>query len=203
MQLSALVTDISEDLNRSNITAAQIRSKIRSALLTLEQANNWAYMDRFVEFTLDLTSENPRAMPMPADLKNIEFIRFWVDDEWNPIKEVQPADILTHTAGYPEGYFKDAMSYIWLDKTPDEAYEGEMSYRQFTTWSDADAFEPWPFKWMWNVVKYQTLVMMGPFLRDPEFMKMNADLLAQALKTTVDSNEEMEYSNRDNQMKYR
>lgn len=205
MDQGTLVAEILDELNKgSGLTAATVKTKIRDALSILETQYSWAYMDRFVEFTIDLGSENPRALPMPNGLKSIEFFR-WVKDngEYVRVLEVQPRQLTSKCSGkYPKFYYKDAMQYIWLSGTPTEALHGEMSYRQFTTYSADDAFEPWPLKYIFPLIKYQTLLLMVPYLREPNLKALVVDAFAQSLKAAVDMNEELENSNSFNQMVY-
>lgn len=204
MNLGDLVTDILDEINKgAGITADQVKSKVRDALSVLEIANSWAYMDRFVEFTINLDAEQPRVLPVPTGLKSIEFIRFLGDDgEYEYVTECNARDIAKLETGLPARYFKDGMEYLWLDKTPAEAYEGEMSYRKYTNWSSDNTFEPWIFKYFHVLVKYQTLIMFAPFLREPEQMAHYEKLLSQSLKAAVDANEELEYSNQPASMQY-
>lgn len=204
MPLSVLVSEIASELNRPNITSEQIRVKMRDALLLLEQQNSWGYMDRFVTFKLNPSAEEPRALPMPLGLKSIEFLRLVDSDgDYFRLREVSPADLTFLDTGTPTRYFKDAMQYIWLDKIPDEALTGEMSYRQYTQWSDADTFAPWPIEHFGPLIKYQTMLLLGPFVRDAELMQMYAALREQAFKAAADANYEFEFSNSDNKMIYK
>lgn len=204
MNVGTLVTEILDELNKgSSITADQIKVKLRDALSLLESQNNWAYMDRFVQFTLNIASENPRAMPMPQGLKSIEFFR-WVntDGSFSYVTECAPRDIRKVENGLADFYFKDGMEYIWLNKTPTENYRGEISYRKYTVWTGQDGLSNWLINTHPALVKYQALVLMAPFIREPELMQLHGVLLGQALKVAVDANEELEYSNQPLSMQY-
>lgn len=202
--LTDMYNEIKDELNKGEtITFTQIASKIRDALLIIESSNNWAYMDRFVQFTVDLDAENPRALPMPSRAKKIEFVRFVKSDGcYAPLIEASPKDFSRLETGMADAYWKDGMEYIWLNKTPEEAYVGEMSYLQFTEFSYNGTWEPWPMKFMYSLIKYQALVMLAPFVREPELMKMHAVLYEQAFKAAVDMNEELEYGNQPMSMRY-
>lgn len=207
MQLSTLVADLQDEINKgSSVTDTQIRRHIQHTYSLLEMKHSWAYMDRFVTFTIDLGSENPRVLPFPSRVKSFEFVRL-IDPTDSTgtfiyLNEISPRDITKVEAGVPAGYFKDGVEYLWMDNTPQVAYNGEISYRRFTEWSDDDAFEPWLMAYASPLVKYQALCYASPFVRELELRKVYEKDMADALKATLDMNEEFEYSNQSMQMGY-
>ena len=205
MNVGTIVAEILDELNKgSSITTDQVKVKVRDALSLLESQNNWAYLDRFVQFQLDITSENPRAMPMPQGMKSLEFFR-WLNDDgsFSYVNECSPKDLSKIENGKADLYFKDGMEYLWLNKTPTENYRGEISYRKYTVWTGQDSLTNWLIQYHTPLVKYQALVLMAPFVREAELMQLHATLLGVSLKVAVDQNEELEYSNQPLSMQYK
>lgn len=204
MQQSLLILDIQDELNKPAITAGQVRSKIEDALSILESAKAWGYMDRFVTFTLDTASANPRAIAMPEGLRNISFMRLVNSDgSYTHLSEIDPKDITQTITDVPEGYFKDGDQYIWFDNTPAENYSMEMSYKQFTEYDVADDFEPWLMKYCKPLVKYQTLLLFGPFIRDEETLSAWATIYKDVHEKALMLDEERQYSNTSSSMNYK
>ncbi len=196
MDLATIVADIQDEINKgSAITDAQVRTKVRDALNFLELSHSWASMDRFVTFTLDTGATEPRAIATPTGLKSMEFIRLDTSEDFQYLNEVKAMDVTNWDAGLPVAYWKDGMEYFWLDRIPGENYTGAMSYTQFTTWSADDAFEPWLFQVAGTLIKYQALMFMGIFLREPELGAAYKIMRDEQLKAALDMNEELEYRN--------
>lgn len=209
MQLSELIADIKDELNKGNaISDSKISSQIRATLLYLENLENWSYMDRFVEFTIDPDAESPRALTFPSDVKAIEFLRLYGGDitegNYQYLEETKPKLIqYTPVDGLPSYYFKDGVEFLWMDKIPTEAYSGEMSYLKYTTWSGSDSFEPWLLQYQWPLVKYFTLTALSPYVRDERLLQGYSALYQTHLKAAIDANTELEYKNNLNQMQYK
>lgn len=204
MQLSDIVTDIQDEINKGDsVTDAQVQSKIRDALTYLELTHSWAAMDRFVCFDLDTTANEPRVLPIPSGLKAIEFVRLSLTTGFQYLNEVKARDVTKIEVDVPQGYWKDGMEFLWLDNTPAEDYAGEMSYVQFTPWDASDTFEPWLFQVAAPLIKYQALLFLSVFLREPELGTMYKGFRDESLKAALDMNEQLEYSNQSNQMQFK
>lgn len=202
MQLSTLVADLQDEINKgSSVTDAQVRRHIQHTYNLLELQHSWAYMDHFVTFSVDLAAENPRVLPFPLRPKSFEFIRVVkTDGTFQYLNEINPRDMDKIEDGLPTCYFKDGVEYMWMNKTPKEAYNMEMSYVRFTEWSDDDTFEPWLMAYASPLVKYQALVYTSPFIRELEMSSAYEKLQAQAFEATLNANEELEYKNQSMRM---
>ena len=205
MQLSEIRTDMRDELNKKTITDDQIDTQIRNALNLLEMENSWEYMDRFVTFNFDTTSSQPRALIMPKGLKSIEFFRIIKDDgKFKYLDEKSPLDFTSVETAIPEAYFKDGMEFLFVDNIPDKDYPVELSYSQFTVFSNEDTFEPWIFLTAHTLIKYNALLLMASgFLREPELGATYEKFATRALKAALDMNFELKYSNQPMQMQFR
>ena len=209
MDLVTLVADIREETNKdvNALTDAKIRSSIRDALTHIETEEDWVYMDTKTAFTIDPADPNPERIAMPSRIKKIEYVftqettgdstvRHWID-------EVKPEDINSIREGRPERYWKDSMNYLYWDRTPtDEIYTGELSAYTFTTWSDADVFEPWIFESAHTYVKLQAIVFLAPFLREPEMLQTYGELFRMSREAALVMNTELELGNQKPRMKF-
>lgn len=203
MQLSALVTAIQDELNKgTSISDSQVRTKIEMALQSIELMRDWTYM-KVVEEAFAIVAAS-RTITAPTNLKAFAGVRF-IDADGNRvgIKEVDPEDITEVEVAEPQGYIKSGIASIVLDNTPDQNYDGYWDYYGFTTWSAADAFEPFPFKRLVPLVFYQTLVYLAPFAREPQLLQMWTTMLNQAIKTAVDADEELKLANKPAQMQFK
>lgn len=203
MQLSDLILDIKDELNKgAAVTDAQVTTQIKNALNLLELEQSWEYMDRFVTFTFDITSAEPRALAFPARLKSFEFFRIIKDNgKFHYLDEKNPREFTSIETAIPDFYFKDGMEFIWVDNIPDKNYVGEISYSQFTRFENSETFEPWLFEAAPTLIKYNALLLMtAGFLREPELGKVYEKFATRALKAALDTNYELKYSNHKMQM---
>lgn len=202
MDLLTLTETIQDECNKKNsLTADTVKKRIQMALANLERSRDWFYLRNFVSTTLDSAGSNPRRFNQPARLRAVHFVRIKREDgSYLYLDEVDPKDVTKNVTDVPHGYWRDNTQYWWFDNTPDKDYIFEYGVEQFTEWSDADSFEPWIFTNASDLIMYQTLILLSPYLREPELMQMYKPLRDEALNTLRETDTEMKYSNHPLQM---
>ena len=197
MQLSAIVAEIQDEINKgSAVTDAQVRTHVQGALALLEMETDWYYMHQFSSGTIDADGVNPRRISLPSRPKKLDALRITKEDgKFKYLDEVEYEDLTEIKTKEPTGYYREGTSYLWLDNTPIYDHPYEIAYWGFTTWSDADTFEPWLFDVAQPTVKYNALVLLSSFLREPELGQQHAAISARALEAALNMNENFVYGN--------
>lgn len=199
MDLSTLVAEIQDELNKgSSVTDAQVRTHVRTALNLLELEHDFQYMHKVLTGTVDKTdAQSGRRIAMPSVIKNIDAVRLTKSDgSYLYLDDVEFEDITANVNEAPSGYYLDGVDYLWMDNNPQENYPYDILYWGHTTWSDADSFEPWLFQVAHGWVKYEALIRLSSFLRQPELRVMWKEDALRFKEAALNANENLVYSNK-------
>lgn len=100
-------------------------------------------------------------------------------------------EVLTRQAS---GWWLDGMDYIWLDNTPDQDYNAEMDYFQFSPWEELDDEETnWLLTYGEDVMFYQSMMMLGGTTRQNSGTYQKYKLLRdESLKTLLNTDYDLQ-----------
>jgi hypothetical protein len=204
MLMSAFYTIVSGELQRGTSLDSIIPQKVADAVKFIERTHTFKHMERFVTFTLDPTQDYPRTYSCPQGLKSVVFMRIVLSDgRFKYLPEVDPKDVLQTETKVPNAYWQDGMDYFWLDNTPDEEYDAELSANVYTTLPAANVEAPWIINNWSDLVLAQTMVEFGPKIRDEKVIayykgqreeKMQGAVLADAELREKNAPAEMIYA---------
>lgn len=160
-------TKVEARLGRGSSVRTMVEDAIRACGLRTERARNFQPMHRFVSFTIDADAAEPRALPLPSRVKKFNFIRIIKSDgTYHRLDRIDPKEAAAPEEAISNGYWVDALDYLWLDNTPDQDYSAEMDYWQLTDWDAVDDNEtPWLFTYAPDFVLYDSLVILAPDTR--------------------------------------
>lgn len=204
MTLGTVKDMIRTELNRGTLYDASIEGYLRQAALWFERNYTMKYMERFVEFTIDPESAEPRALPFPETPKSLKFFRIQRDDgRYWYLKKIEPVAVGNFDiTDIPHAYWLDGVDYIWLDRVPDQEYTAEMSYVRYTTWPTDDAATNWLLIYGEDWLMSRTIYLMGGRIRNPALADIHKQRSDEALRTLILSDEELRHENEDRQMDY-
>lgn len=193
MNLTDFTALVKDTAKRGNTLDSYIPIGIRQAVRWLERNYSLQYMKKFASFTLDPNSAQPRAISLPnARVKQIEFIRFVNSDgSYAYPQKVDAQDSGALTEGMPSAFWLDGIDYIWWNATPTEETSGEIKYIQYTDWSSLTGTdEPWILANADDLVLYQSMLQLSPFIRDPNLQTMFKPLRDEAIRTLLLADEQ-------------
>lgn len=196
---------VSAELRKGTAFDSFISNKVQAAVDFLEAHRTWLHMDRYVEFTLDPDSEQPRVVPVPSGLKRVNFFRLVVDtDDLRYLTEVNPKDIMSYEDDeYPTAYWRDGTKYFWLDNVVEEETDANLGFVGKTSISSAATnTAPDILIEMTYLVLAQTMLEFYPFLRDEKVHKMYSSLREEKLAAAVKADIEGREFNKDESMIY-
>lgn len=191
-------------------TSSGLYSEVKSAIL---ETIHWAemnydlkYMERFVSFNLDPTAEEPRAISFPSNPKKVIFLRQVIigsdgTRDYRRVPRVDPQDVSGINYGSPNGYWLDGVQFIWFDSIVEEIEDYEMSYYRYSG-PLLDTEEHWLFDYCQNFVIAGSIIRLAPFLREAKLAADYKPLFDLGIDVMLRANDEMAYSDDDNQMNY-
>lgn len=201
---------VSAELRRGTVHDAVIPDYVRRAARWMERNHTFQYMRRFQSLTIDADATEPRAITLPCSstlFKGITFFRLVPDDgDYIYLTKIDPRSVSTPEPdddGTPKAYWLDGLDYIWLDRAPEEDYNAEMYSVQYTDWpTDTSVSTLWLLNSAEDVMIAQTILQMGPLLRDDQSMGRWKAIRDEALRTLLLAEEEVMFSNEVNVMKF-
>ena len=204
MDLDAFKALVLQDINKPSTSATRIASAVAQAGQFIERNYSLQYMNRFVSFSFDTASSEPRSITLPSRPKSIEFVRIVKDDgTFHYVKRVDPRDVSGVKTDIPDGYWMDGFDYLWFDNTPGEDYPAEMGYAQKTDWSGmVGSATHWLFDNAEDVLLSRSILMLSPFLRQPKLMQLYKPMWDEGIRTLLLEDEETKYVGRDESMIY-
>ena len=202
MKLGDLHTEISSILARGSSVDSLIPAAVRRAALWIERNHTFKYMERFSEVTLG-KGDNPRRVRLPSiRIKSIEVFRINVDGTFYPLKHIDPEDMASVPEELPRGFWLDGVSFAVLNATPDQEYSAEIQWTAFTEWPSDTNAENWLLMMAEDLLLAQSILMLGPVLRNDALMKMWVGMRNEALKTVLAADRALRDGGRDEAMVY-
>lgn len=189
VQLSTVKAQISDEISRGTQLDTKIEARIQQAVRWFERNQNMQYMQRFVDFTLP---SSQRAIALPLRPKRFELIRYKsTDGVYVRLPKVSPHEVVDNAGDYPSGWWLDAEQFIRLDTEPKEDLVVEILYYQFSETPVGDTSTHWLFDNGIDFVVYQTMIYMAPLMRELDLVQFYAGLRDEALRTLLNSNDEL------------
>lgn len=205
MILGTFHTEVSNEVNRGTSYDSFIPLRAETAARRIERNYTLKHMERFVTFTQAATLECPRAIPFPnTRIKSIKFLRYLNgDSEFQHLKQVDPAQILSHAEGEPTAFWLDGKDYIWLDCDFDEDIDFEFSFIEYSAWDRTnDNYENWLIDHAFDLLLAQTMMLMAPICREDAWLGTYGDMKREAERTLFIADQELRESVTDDSMIY-
>jgi len=205
--LAAFHTTVSGIVNRGTKFDSDIVNQTRIAARTLEQGYSFPYMRKLMFFQF---YEGQRDARLPARFKSIEFLRIpqaaasAADlDEDHYLIGVDAEDVVTvPEAGLPNYYYaQEETDQIVLDRKPDQDYDAEVLMHRYTDWPTDTTDDPWLVTDGEAVLSAQTLLLLGPIVRNVDLVTMYKDQLQMSLTVLLNAEEERKQANTEHAMK--
>jgi len=202
MSLADFHSTVSSNVNKGTLHDAVIPAFVKQAGRWMERNYSFKYMERFVTFAIDPTSTYPRSIALPERFKSFNFIRIInADGSYSILNQVDPEDVISNDQATPTGYWLDGLDYIWMDNTPSEIVNLEMSYIQYADWPVSPYIEtPWLLENGEEILLAQTMMLMAPLLREPDLLTLYKAIRDEGLRTLTLADEELRSSNRNEVM---
>lgn len=207
MSLGDIHSAIKNDLARGDTLDSIIPDYVKRAAKIIELNHTFQYMLKFGQFTVSESADQPRVIAMPNDrVKFINMIRYpspnssehkWVYITGGPTKNEIGIEINPAT-----GYRLNGVSDIVLDNTPDQDYEYEIEWAEFTSWPIEDSASNWLILHGESALINETLVLMAARLRDNRLAQMYVGLRQEAFKVLMGADDDMRYVNQRMAMRY-
>lgn len=164
---------VKDAINRGSTYDSVIFTYIGRAVRFLEQNFSFNYM-RYKD------EDNFRILVDTRSYDFPEFCKRFIDWEWTGsdgsvthMKKVQPFELGEIEDGDPSVYYTEGDSLLWLDKTPDTAYSANLWYYRYTDWANVELSDsPWLVVNAEGLLRVQTVILMGPRLRDPKLIAL-------------------------------
>jgi len=192
-------TLVSDTINKGTKYDSRIPDFVRMAVRWIERNKTYGYMEGIVNLSVDASAAEPRRLDVSSQrFKAIKAARI-VEATSGKIRFLKLASPRRHVAvdsGYATGYYFEGTDYLWLDNTPSEDYTIEVFASIFTdagTWQDSDS--PWLVDKGTDLLLAQTMVVAGPYVREPELAEMFRVQRQEALKVLDVADNEWHHSN--------
>jgi len=203
MDLQTFHSEVSKAIARGTAYDARIPAYGRMAARYIERNYTFQYMNVMSTFDIDADAVEPRLITLPQRMKKDTLIRIVLSDgSYQALQKIDPQqqhDLITEV---PSGYFLSGDDRIWLAQTPQEDYPAEIFYTRFTTWPTAADGTNWLLTNAEDVLIAQTMVYMAPLLRDPDAATLWGGMLSMCMKSLLDADYELEFSNKPAVMQY-
>lgn len=204
MILSELHTEISRAIARGTAYDGRIPAYARMAARYIERNYTFQYMNILATFEIDKDAVEPRLITLPTRMKKDTLVRLVLDDgSYQNLQKIDPQQQhLLETVDPPTGYFLSGDDRIWLAQIPQEDYDAEIFYTRYTTWPTALDGTNWLLTNAEDVLIAQSMVFLAPLLRDPDALGLWKGMLDMAMKSLLDADLELEFSNKPAVMQY-
>lgn len=174
------------ECNKGNLYDSIFREKTYQTLRTIEQ--NWSYrwMEQFAKLQIDLGSENPQVITLPAGFKKVLSIKLISPTSGDSINlvEISAESFVPDVNGIPSGYFIQGGRYLWLDKNPEEAYKVVLFYDKYTLPSELEETLGHPI--LLNAaatLTAGTMINLAPTAREPSWIETYTPIYQAGLHT--------------------
>jgi len=204
MTLGELTTLVSSSIARGTSLDTQIPNFIRMAARWLERNHSFKYMERFGQFSFDISANEPRRLSLPnSRVKKIEMARgVLTDGSFQKQKQIDPEELNSIQVGMPKSFWLDGVNCLVFDKTPDENYTEELKWIEFTSWPTDAAAETWLLVHAEDLLLARTMLHMAPFMRDQKLKTYWQELASTSLTTVLHTDAEMRGGSRSDVMNY-
>ncbi len=195
MTLATFHTLVKDTAKRGSTLDSYIPTMTKHAALWIERNFTLQYMKKYAALSLDPDSAQPRAISLPnSRFKAVRFFKILnTDGTYSFLQKVDPKDITATREAKPTAFWLDGVDFIWFDFTPSELLSAEIGYNEFSNWAAlASGDTHWLLDHAEDLLLYQTLFQLAPFIRDPNLMAMYKPLRDEALRTVSLSDDEFE-----------
>lgn len=199
MDFQTLKAEISGFINKGTLYDANIETSLREVFEKQERSQSFQYTRRVGERILGIGTYQiacPRSNPN-FKFKSLRFIQLLTSS--TPLDAFDPEDLPYRAAGRPRAHYLNGVTEIHFDRIADRDYPLKIGWNEVSIWPSGDAllsFEPWLFENAWSFLKWETILKMGPVLRDPEMMQEIKPHRDEALKALQDLDYEQSESNK-------
>lgn len=209
MSLADIHSRVSEEVKRgTKFDSSIIPSRVAQAVKWIERSHTFKHMERFKAFTIDSDATTPRAISVPSGFKafgEYGFLRILKsNNEFKFLTGIAPRQQTAIETATPEAFWMDGMDYFWLDNTPDEDYNAEISYVAYTTLPSDTSDSAWILDNMEDLIIAESMLLLAPKLELSEkgiklWSKNRDDGLRSAIladeetRRTSDTDSEMVY----------
>ena len=190
ISFNTMVTTISGELNMGTRYDAQIPAKLRQAVRKFERKLDFPYMREFVGIEVSAGDTTVDLIDFaPIDIVLLKKILFWrLEDSYGQfsyIKSVEPQDFrsVDDLGIPPSSYFINyPEELVYVDREFNETYEAEKSRALVVSFTDPDTLvaglaSHWLFDNAEQAIIAQTILNLGPTMREPEMMVTYGKLL--------------------------
>lgn len=200
---------VSRELNKGTSLDSYIPDKVRQAGRLLEDNYAFNYMETYQSFSL---TDGMRSFALPARFKSMIFFRLAYDDEddYRYLKKVDPRQVTkvsTDPEDRPIAWWLSGGDSAWLDaeiSTTATGIDAEIFYKRYSSWPTSPyASTPDILERGEVALMAQTMVLFGPFIRNPELHQQWKDILADALRILTGSDMNQEQGGANPAMGYR
>lgn len=205
MNITEFLDMVNRSVRRGDSLNTEIATAFVSAVRFIERNWNFHYMRRTL--TQTVTDSVSITGTDAATLKSIQQVR-WQDDSgvWYPIVQVDPDQIVSDVANFPEGYLYSESTddtgaktiTLTFDAPFAEATEVEVIAHFFT---QIDLNSPgnsgiWLLNHAEDAVLHRTMINMAPIMRDMQLLQMYNLMWQESQKTLMGMAAELEQGNR-------
>lgn len=194
---------VSSEINRGTSYDSIIPTFVARAVQFLEQNYTFEYMKvsdpDYYNILTGVTTYD-----YPDNCKSFRLWRIYKDDgTFQDLTKVQPDGVTATTTDIPTGYYTDSRDSIILDNEPDEDYTAVLFFNEFTNWNDVELGDsPWIVVNAEALLVAQTIILLGPRLRDPKLMSLHENNKKEALRVMALSEEAATQEDEDPALEY-
>lgn len=198
MNLGDFHSVISNEANKGSSFSDVIPAKVRQAARWVERNATLKYMERFVEASL-----SDRCWNFPTTrIKSIIFVRHLLENgKYKQIIQVDPQQVVSIDEGIPDGFWIDGDDHFWFDAFPSEGnLELELLLVEYSDWPTDLTKTHWLIDNAEDLLIAQTMILLAPTAREPEWIGMYTKSRDEALRTLLLADEELRQSARSERM---
>lgn len=198
VDVSEFYSRTSAMINRGTTYDSLLPQFTSMALRFLEQNYSLEYM-----LTTDEDFHKLQADVQEYDFpENVKKIKLWrvtkSDGTFIDLEQVDPRDLgNTNDPDYtgsmvPSSFYQKGRDSLVLNVAPTEAYNTvSLFYYEYTDWADVELGDsPWMVVNGESLLLAQTVIFLGPRLRDPRLMELMKDMKETSIRTMALSEEE-------------
>lgn len=194
---------VSELINRGTTFDSQIPQYVARALRFLEQNYTFDYMKvRDPDFhNITIGVEEYEYPPLVKSFHDWEYTED--DGDVVHLTKVDVKDITSRETATPVAYYTEGKDSIWLDSVPTESLTSVLWSYQYTDWSLVELGDsPWMVTYGEGLLRVQTVILMGPRLRDAKLIQLCLEEKKEHLKVMSLAEEDFEAGDDDPAMDY-
>lgn len=209
MQLSEFHTEVRRVARRGNALDDEIPGAVRRAARWIERNYTLKYMERYVEFTVDLGADHPEALEFPYGtpihperVKSFNFFRWRREHSYLYLTQMDARDWTPKEEGVPTHYWLAGRDTIWLNRIPTEALIGEISFNEFSEWPTSGTATHWLLGNAEDALLAASMLELVPVMRDQRLEQHYAGKLPVLLRALIAADQDLRQTNRSEQMQY-